>query len=353
MRKILSFAIVFLTYAVAAHLSAIDDLTLLKAAHNGDVDSMRRIGIRMYRGCSRGNPSLGIEWLKKASENGDCKAMYCLGRIYYDKGNKDLAHNYLVNAATRGNIKAESFLHEKGLPFSSQGTANIINLNKNCDSTTGNKCDEGFDTLINSLEKENQSFPLIYEFECTISDDYEIPEQIVTLSKNPQFQVVGMDSIGSKTNGAIYGVERSAAQLIRETGGKVKARTKLHELGRQIYQNYLDKSLVKRALILGALIGRDGYIGPMQVCLLMAQSHFAYINPCGNRQDHFFSEKSIPWVEWCNREVPKYESGIIKESGSTPGYTYQCSMTWKDGFPYKVRCRLDFSISKKRLVKKQ
>ena len=118
MRRYWIAIIAVLCCSLAANVYADTDLEVLKAAHKGDVDAMRRIGMRMYRGCSRGNPTLGIEWLKKAVRHGDVEALYCLGRIYQTKGNAKLAVEYLEQASEKGFEKATKALEKMPLEFS-------------------------------------------------------------------------------------------------------------------------------------------------------------------------------------------------------------------------------------------
>ncbi len=98
--------------SLAANVYADTDLEVLKAAHKGDVDAMRRIGIRMYKGCSRGNPTLGIEWLKKAANRGDVEAMYFLGRVLI-QNDRNSGLSYLRQAANNGHKKAKAVLRKE------------------------------------------------------------------------------------------------------------------------------------------------------------------------------------------------------------------------------------------------
>lgn len=112
MRKYWIAIIATVCCSFVSNVYADTDLQLLKAAHRGDVASMRRIGWRMYKGCSRGNPSTGIEWLEKAGKHGDSEAMYLLGRIYAVKKNNELSQVYLERAANSGNAKAIAYLRK-------------------------------------------------------------------------------------------------------------------------------------------------------------------------------------------------------------------------------------------------
>lgn len=70
---------------------------------------MRKIGMRMHRGtCFRGDPSTGIQWLKKAADSGDASSMYYLARVYLDE-NKELGESYMKRAADAGHSKAKAY----------------------------------------------------------------------------------------------------------------------------------------------------------------------------------------------------------------------------------------------------
>lgn len=113
-RYIAALMAMTLCFLLSGELRAQDDVTLLKAAHKGNVSAMRLIGKRMYRGrCSRGNPSMGIRWLEKAVEKGDAEAMYFLGRIYAAKKNSELSKVYLEKASKLGNEKAIAYLRKQ------------------------------------------------------------------------------------------------------------------------------------------------------------------------------------------------------------------------------------------------
>lgn len=76
MRILKTIIVTFLLVAIQETLFAVDDVSLLKEARKGSVPAMRQIGMRMYKGCSIGNPTFGIKWLRKAADQGDTKAMY-------------------------------------------------------------------------------------------------------------------------------------------------------------------------------------------------------------------------------------------------------------------------------------
>lgn len=334
-----------------------DDLSLLKAAHRGNTTAMRRIGMRMYRGCSRGNPSIGIKWLERAESHGDVESMYFLGRIYDFKKNTEKARMYLEKAARHGHEKARSHLQKMGIEVgvdrgdcSADTNADLKGKNDEIDSNV--------DALADSLERKVRDFPLVYEYECTITDDYQMPEDVVQLLKEKHASWVKIEASNSSNDGGARSCDGdSVEKWIEETGGREKARTVLRELGKRVYQKLPDKAFLKRALIMGALIGCDGYVGPWQVCMLKAEANFNYTGSCGIKES-FWGRYTTPWHENAREingkpHVPNYEVGVIDKGSYGPGYKYECSISWKDGLPYKVRCKLDFSPSLKYLVKKE
>ena len=119
-KLVVSIALILFSMSVMpqAWAAAEGDMTVLRAAHRGDVNAMRRIGRRMYRGCSVGDRSTGIQWLEKAAGKGDAEAMYCLGRIYQSKGSEKLAAEYLEKAVKEGHAKAASALEKLSLEYS-------------------------------------------------------------------------------------------------------------------------------------------------------------------------------------------------------------------------------------------
>lgn len=117
--KRIGLAMTVLICVCATNVYAEDDAALLRAAHAGDADAMRRIGIRMHkRLCSRGNPTKGLQWLEKAVEQGDTDAMYYLGQVYASKKNYAKAARYLKQAAEGGHHKAEESLGKLPLKYS-------------------------------------------------------------------------------------------------------------------------------------------------------------------------------------------------------------------------------------------
>ena len=119
-KLVVSFVLIlfFVSVVPQAWAAAEGDMTVLRAAHRGNVSAMRRIGMRMYRGCSVGDPSTGIQWLEKAAEKGDIEAMYDLGRIYQSKKDQGRAAEYFKQAAKRGHSKASERLEKLPLEHS-------------------------------------------------------------------------------------------------------------------------------------------------------------------------------------------------------------------------------------------
>ena len=114
-KLVVSIALILFSMSVMpqAWAAAEGDMTVLRAAHRGDVNAMRRIGMRMYRGCSVGDRSTGIQWLEKAAGKGDAEAMYLLGLIYAAKKNSELSKVYLEKASKLGNEKAIAYLRKR------------------------------------------------------------------------------------------------------------------------------------------------------------------------------------------------------------------------------------------------
>lgn len=110
MKKIL-FGIVALSL-LAPVAQADYNRDLLKKAHAGDVESMRKIGIRQFNGApgTLVNRKSAIQWLEKAASNNDADALYFLGNLYlkgtYVGQNQKKAGEYLRRAADKGHEKA-------------------------------------------------------------------------------------------------------------------------------------------------------------------------------------------------------------------------------------------------------
>lgn len=98
--------------ATSGKLFAEDDIYVLKEARKGSIPAMRQIGMRMYKGCSVGNPTLGIKWLRKAADQGDTKAMYIVGRILL-QDQRQLGLSYLRKAANNGYEKAKVIIRKE------------------------------------------------------------------------------------------------------------------------------------------------------------------------------------------------------------------------------------------------
>ncbi len=117
-KLVVSIVLILFSVLVMPQAWAEGDIDVLRAAHRGNVNAMRRIGMRMYRGCSVGNPSAGIQWLERAAEKGDVEAMYDLGRIYQSKKDYGRAAEYLKQAAEQGHSKASERLEKLPLEHS-------------------------------------------------------------------------------------------------------------------------------------------------------------------------------------------------------------------------------------------
>ncbi len=113
-KLVVSIVLILFSMLVMPQAWAEGDIDVLRAAHRGNVNAMRRIGMRMYRGCSVGSPSAGIQWLERAAAKGDKESMYLLGRIYYDKKDEEMGRKFMENAASHGHRKAVIYMEKKG-----------------------------------------------------------------------------------------------------------------------------------------------------------------------------------------------------------------------------------------------
>lgn len=93
-----------------------DTPIMLKRANSGDVEAMRIMGKRLYKGdrapCRRSD---GVKWLKMAAERGDMQAMEILGDLYMaqDSGvpyDPKKAEEYYKMAEAKGSTKAKKKL---------------------------------------------------------------------------------------------------------------------------------------------------------------------------------------------------------------------------------------------------
>lgn len=93
-----------------------DTPAMLKRANSGDVEAMRVMGKRLYKGdrapCRRAD---GVKWLKMAADRGDMQAMEILGDLYMapDSGvpqDPKKAEEYYKMAEAKGSTKAKKKL---------------------------------------------------------------------------------------------------------------------------------------------------------------------------------------------------------------------------------------------------
>ncbi len=154
-KLVVSIALILFSMSVMpqAWAAAEGDMTVLRAAHRGDVNAMRRIGMRMYRGCSVGDRSTGIQWLEKAAGKGDAEAMYLLGRIYAAKNNHELSDEYLKKAADRGYTKAVVYLKKKEKAAESKEEMGIAFNGGGQEQDETSKGGEGSDPIYTNSDK--------------------------------------------------------------------------------------------------------------------------------------------------------------------------------------------------------
>ncbi len=79
----------------------------LRAAEMGDADSQYQIALMMDSGDGIPMDRAGAEkWFAAAAEQGDNDARLCLGGIYYERRDFQLAENVFMDAALAGDVKA-------------------------------------------------------------------------------------------------------------------------------------------------------------------------------------------------------------------------------------------------------
>lgn len=209
-------------------------------------------------------------------------------------------------------------------------TRNITQNSNGSAVQQGHNGENDLNALIEEIEAENRNVQLVYEYEVIISDEYVAPEKFY-----------GSGSICLMCGDRDYAKDN-----------KVAARTRLKQLAADLVRKHINnKKEIAKSLALFAISGFAGdkgyYFGPLVLCLEDAYSNLqvsrnGYINDLPNFAWHpSFREK---WLQ--SPTQGSYTDNDVS-------LKYATSIEWKDGLPWKVKARVDFTPSKSILIKRK
>lgn len=190
--------------------------------------------------------------------------------------------------------------------------------------------EDDLDALINDA----LDVKLKYEYEVELTDDYELPEKIAEGNKRRE----------------VARVNEFRAAFLKDIDDAQPVKSMMAEYVKEVAQKLKDKKEVKDHLERAALVGfqtkKGKYVGPLQLCLLEAEDNLLY----NDRKVSFFHGERFykRFIE----DKMKTDSGKFKGSDKLQ-FTYETSIVWKKGLPYKVKCSVDFTPSKDKLTKKE
>lgn len=219
-------------------------------------------------------------------------------------------------------------------------------------TTAGNSDANNLDSLLDGMKDEMSDVKLVYEYECTLSENYVVPEEVFGEEK------------------VIHGVqfaEYDDPNRVTWNGGTVRkgkkavdVHTLMLELAKAKFRETGEKDEVKKVLEVAAAIGGstpsggkyvgprgEKYVGPLQLCLIEAAARLQFREDGRARNMHLRSFlRNIA-------EGKRGINGTYKGDSDLPQFTYTTEMTWEGGLPSKVKCRVDFTPSKAILLKKE
>lgn len=195
----------------------------------------------------------------------------------------------------------------------------------------GHNGENDFSDFMDALDAENRSVQLVYEYEVSISDDdYEIPEEFN--DKKSSF------------------VDRYVQS------GKSPAQSILKAKVQEWYQEFNgDRKKIQQELTITAIVGCkcriDGdwkeYLGPFGMCTMKANESIQFSDIHGGDVEH-----RTHFSDWREALQKNPKQGVVKYRDK-PFFTYSASVEYKDGLPWLVRVRIDFTPSKNIIIKKQ
>ena len=116
-----------------------------------------------------------------------------------------------------------------------------------------------------------------------------------------------------------------------------------------------DRKQIQQELTISAIVGCkcriDGdwkeYLGPLGMCTMKANESIQFSDIHGGDVEH-----RTHFSDWREALQKNPKQGVVKYRDK-PFFTYYASVEYKDGLPWLVRVRLDFTPSKNIIIKKQ
>lgn len=194
----------------------------------------------------------------------------------------------------------------------------------------GHNGENDFSDFMDALDADNRSVQLVYEYEVSISDDdYEIPEE--------------------------FDDKHSSATNIGARSGKSPAQSILKAKVREWYQKFNgDRKKIQQELTITAIVGCESridgdwkvYLGPLSMCIIKANETIQFAGS-NNSLDH-----RVDFSDWREALQKNPKQGVVKYDDK-PLFKYYASVEYKDGLPWLVSVRVDFTPSKNIIIKKQ
>ena len=236
-----------------------------------------------------------------------------------------------VSAIPRGRLLRTINFNQKA------GKLDVQNSSSSSASGQAHNGQNDFSNFMDSLDAKYRDVQLVYECEVIISDDYELPEKYHWQEGDGTIDIYASGFADHYMNSPYV-------------TGKQAVRKALMSKVREWYQaSNGDRKQVEKQLYAAAILGLDNrrydegvfYYGPLMLCLLDAQRTVSMsIN--GRIKDVF-------------QDIDYDETGLLEKSpakGTIQNIHYVTRVEWKDGLPWKVKARIDLSLIKDKLLKK-
>ena len=214
-------------------------------------------------------------------------------------------------------------------------------------TTAGNSDANNLDSLLDGMKDEMSDVKLVYEYECTLSENYVVPEEVFGELNKLEFEKLAHGREGE--NGEV----RWSSKRVKKGTKMVDARALMYELAKMQYRTTGNKDKVKKMLEAAATVGamtsdKEGvYVGPLQLCLIEAAARLQFRKDERARGMH--PRSFLGDIAEGEREI----NGTYEGDSDLPQFTYTTEMTREGGLPSKVKCRVDFTSSKAILLKKE
>ncbi len=239
-----------------------------------------------------------------------------------------------VSAIPRGRLLRTINLNQKA------GKLDVQNSSSSSASGQAHNGQNDFSNFMDSLDAKYRDVQLVYECEVIISDDYELPEKYHWQEGDGTINIHDSDFAEHYRNSSYV-------------TGKQAVRKALMSKAREWYQaSNGDRKQVEKKLYAAAILGLDNrrydegvfYYGPLMMCLLDAQRAVS-MSIDGRIEDVF---QDIDYNDTNLLEKSPAKGTIYSEK-----IHYETRVEWKDGLPWKVKARIDLSLIKDILLKKE